>query len=103
MMGLIRDSGHVLLDGAADEATREAIRRAIESGSESLVTDLYVWAVGPRSWSASIAVLSHDPLAPEDYKQLLRDIPRLEHVLIEVNRCRGRSVARRAERARYRS
>lgn len=87
--GLIRDSGHVLLDGAADEATREAIRRAIESGSDSLVTDLHVWAVGPRSWSASLAVLSHDPLAPEDYKRLLHGIPRLEHVLIEVNRCPG--------------
>ena len=87
--GLIRDSGHVLLDGSANDATREAIRRAIETDSDSLVTDLHVWAVGPRTWSASLAVLSHDPLAPEDYKRLLQGIPRLEHVLIEVNRCPG--------------
>jgi cation diffusion facilitator family transporter len=87
--GLIRDSGHVLLDGAADEPTREAIRRAIETQTDSLVTDLHVWAVGPRSWSASLAVLSHDPLAPQDYKRLLHGIPRLEHVLIEVNLCPG--------------
>jgi cation diffusion facilitator family transporter len=87
--GLIRDSGHVLLDGSADDATREAIRRAIETGSDSLVTDLHIWAVGPRTWSASLAVLSHDPLAPEDYKRLLQGIPRLEHVLIEVNSCPG--------------
>ena len=87
--GLIRDSGHVLLDGAADEPTREAIRHAIETQTDSLVTDLHVWAVGPRTWSASLAVLSHDPLAPQDYKRLLHGIPRLEHVLIEVNRCPG--------------
>jgi hypothetical protein len=41
------------------------------------------------SWSASLVVLPHDPLAPEDYKRLLHGIPRLEHVLIEVNRCPG--------------
>jgi len=87
--GLIRDSGHVLLDGSADDATREAIRRAIETQTDSLVTDLHVWAVGPRTWSASLAVLSHNPLAPEDYKRLLQGIPRLEHVLIEVNSCPG--------------
>ena len=87
--GLIRDSGHVLLDGAADEPTREAIRSAIETQTDSLVTDLHVWAVGPRSWSASLAVLSHEPLDPQDYKRLLHAIPRLEHVLIEVNRCPG--------------
>ena len=87
--GLIRESGQVLLDGAADDTMREAIRRAIEPQTDSLVTDLHVWAVGPRSWSASLAVLSHDPLEPQDYKRLLLGIPRLDHVLIEVNRCPG--------------
>lgn len=85
--GLIRDTGEVLLDGSADEATQGAIRRAIEADGQSVLTDLHVWLVGPRAWSASLAVVSHAPRAPADYKAQLAAVPRLAHVVIEVNRC----------------
>lgn len=85
--GLIRDTGEVLLDGSADTATQAAIRKAIEADGQSVLTDLHVWSVGPRAWSASLAVVAHVPRDPADYKALLSRIPGLAHVLIEVNRC----------------
>lgn len=87
---LVRDTGHVLLDGTADADTRGAICRAIERGADDGVTDLHVWQVGPNHLSAAVSVVTRHARTPEYYKTLLRDVPRLAHVLIEVNPCHGR-------------
>lgn len=86
--GLLRDTGPVLLDGAADESTRLVIQQAIEQDADNRITDLHVWRIGPHHYSAGIALVTHHPQAPDHYKHLLRDIGRLAHVLIEVNPCR---------------
>ena len=85
--GLLRDSGHILLDAAADEGTQAAITRAIESDADNRIADLHVWPLGPRHYAASLSVVTHEPRPPEHYKRLLREIPRLAHVVVEVNRC----------------
>jgi cation diffusion facilitator family transporter len=85
--GLVRDSGQILLDGSADEATCSAIRHAIESDADNRISDLHVWHLGPGSYCVSVAVITHDPREPEHYKKLLEAIPRLGHLLVEVNVC----------------
>ncbi|HEX6829333.1 MAG TPA: CDF family Co(II)/Ni(II) efflux transporter DmeF [Burkholderiales bacterium] len=85
--GLTRETSRILLDGGADAGTRDAIRAAIEGSDDNRVADLHVWFVGPRDLSAAVSVVTHRPLAPERYKELLRDIPGLSHVLVEVNPC----------------
>ena len=75
--GLLRDSGHILLDAAADEGTQAAITRAIESDADNRIADLHVWPLGPRHYAASLSVVTHDPRPPEHYKALLREIPLL--------------------------
>jgi len=84
-IGLTRDTGQILLDGGVDERTRGAIRKAIEEDADNRIADLHVWYVGPRHYSASVSLVTYLPRAPEHYKGLLRDIPDLAHVLIEVN------------------
>jgi cation diffusion facilitator family transporter len=85
--GLLRDTGHILLDGSADAGTQAAITRAIESDADNRLADLHVWNLGPRHYAASLSVLTHTPRPPDHYKRLLRDVPLLAHVIVEVNRC----------------
>jgi cation diffusion facilitator family transporter len=87
--GLVRETSNILLDSAVDDKIQAAIRRSIEQDADNRVADLHVWHVGPRDYSASLSVVSHHPMAPAHYKQLLCGIPRLAHVLIEVNPCFG--------------
>lgn len=88
--GLVRDTGHILIDGAVDELTLSAIKQAIEQDADNQIADLHVWHVGPRHISASVSLVTHQPKAPEHYKNLLNDIPQLAHILIEVNLCHGK-------------
>ena len=92
--GLVRETGTILLDGGVDEAIRAAIRRAIENDADNRITDLHVWHVGPDTYSAGLALVTHHPQEPEHYKRLLAHIPHLDHILIEVNPCVGESCLR---------
>lgn len=89
--GLIHDTSPMLLDGGADADIRGAIRATLERDADNGIADLHVWHVGPNHISVAVSVVTQDPKAPEHYKNLLRDIPRLSHVLIEVNPCHGRA------------
>ncbi|VCU68564.1 Cadmium, cobalt and zinc/H(+)-K(+) antiporter [Pigmentiphaga humi] len=84
--GLIRDTGSVLLDAAAEgQQVRQEIREAIApTGSE--VTDLHVWQVGPGHFAAIVALIAHEPREPAHYKALLAHIHELSHVTVEVQR-----------------
>lgn len=92
--GLLEDTGTMLLDGSADAKTVEAIRRAIEEDADNRLTDLHVWHVGPATYSAGLALVTHHPQHPDHYKNLLAHIPHLAHVLVEVNPCPGESCIR---------
>lgn len=92
--GLLRDTSKILLDGGVDKQTITAIRHAIEEADDNRVTDLHVWHVGPDTYSAGLAVVTHHPRHPDHYKHLLRHIPHLGHVLIEVNPCQGEACVR---------
>lgn len=92
--GLMRETSRILLDGGADPRTREAIRSAIERNADNRVADLHVWYVGPQHLSAAVSVVTDHPAPPESYKDLLRDIPGLSHVLVEVNPCADEACLR---------
>lgn len=94
--GLVRDTGKILLDGGADAQTVASIRRAIEEDADNRLTDLHVWHVGVDTYSVGLALVTHHPKEPGHYKHLLRHIPHLDHILIEVNPCQGESCVRTA-------
>ena len=87
--GLMRDSSHILLDGAADGEIGKRVKDAIEEDADNRVVDLHVWQVGPHHYSVSVSLVTHHPRAPQHYKRLLDDIPLLAHVVVETNICRG--------------
>jgi cation diffusion facilitator family transporter len=89
-VGLLRDTSAVLLDAEVPSGRREAIRRAIEAGSEDRVSDLHVWRVGPRHLAAIVSVVASAPRGPAAYKARLHAFDDLAHVTVEVHACGGR-------------
>lgn len=84
--GLIRDSGSVLLDAAAEgQDVRQEIREAM-APTGSQVTDLHVWQVGPGHFAAIVSLMAREPREPAHYKALLAHIHELSHVMVEVQR-----------------
>lgn len=90
---LLRDTGAVLVDAAADPALSDEIRDAIEDG-DAIVTDLHVWRVGPGRYAAIVSLVAADPLPPEAYAERLRIHGELVHVTIEPHRCHGHAHPR---------
>jgi cation diffusion facilitator family transporter len=91
-VGLIRDSGAVLLDVSVDKNLEAVIRDRLETKGD-VVTDLHLWQVGPGHRAAVISVVSDHPLAPAIYKRRLTGLRGLSHVTIEVELCPHPSVA----------
>jgi cation diffusion facilitator family transporter len=85
---LIRDTSGILLDRTpASSDLPDAIRQAVESDGDSLVTDLHVWQVGVRKFAAIVSIVAHEPKTADDYRDLLRDHKELVHVTIETQHC----------------
>lgn len=86
--GLVRDTNVILLDEQPNDTDLAAeIRRAVESDSDSLITDLHIWQIGVNKFAAIIALVAHEPKTPSDYKELLREHKELVHITVEVNKC----------------
>ncbi|MDJ0673842.1 MAG: CDF family Co(II)/Ni(II) efflux transporter DmeF [Calothrix sp. MO_167.B42] len=87
---LIHETGGILLDGATNKQTQLAIVKAIEEDADNRVTDLHLWHLNQDYLAAMISLVTHYPQPPEYYKNLIKHIPSLVHVLIEVNPCEGK-------------
>ena len=85
-VGLIRDSGAVLLDVSVDKNLEAVIRDRLETRGDR-VTDLHLWQVGPGHRAAVISVVSDHPLPSATYKRRLGGLRGLSHVTIEVELC----------------
>ena len=85
-IGLIRDSGAVLLDVSVDRKLEAVIRDRLETRGDR-VSDLHLWQVGPGHRAAVISLVSDNPLPPATYKRRLRGLKGLSHVTIEVEVC----------------
>ncbi|MEX2482065.1 MAG: CDF family Co(II)/Ni(II) efflux transporter DmeF [Gammaproteobacteria bacterium] len=86
-LGLMRTTSNILLDGAADAQTSARIVAAIENDADNRVADLHVWQVGGGQFAVEIVLVTHDPRPPAHYKGLIAGIPRLAHVVVEVDAC----------------
>ena len=86
-LGLLKDTGAVLLDAEVPVQRRRDIKAAVESDSDNKVSDLHIWRVGPRHLAAIVSVVTHEPRDPSHYKELLRKFDDLAHVTVEVHRC----------------
>jgi Co/Zn/Cd efflux system component len=85
--GLLRDTGHILIDAHVRENLLPLIRSTIESVDDNRIADLHVWKVGPDSYAAIVCVVTDYPRPPDYYRGLLANIDGLSHVSVEVQRC----------------
>ncbi len=84
-VGLIRDTGAILLDRIADPGMAETIRRAIENEGDR-VTDLHLWRLGPGHLGAIVSVTTSTQRDAAHYRHHLADFADLSHVTVEVQR-----------------
>lgn len=86
--GLARDSAGVLLDAEDHGQVAAEVRAIIGALPDHEVADLHLWRIGPASRACILSLVSHTPLAVEEYRERLSAIHGLDHVTIEINQCR---------------
>lgn len=84
-IGLLKQSGRVLLDAEMDSPVVEEIREVIEAHfPAAAMTDLHVWRVGKGQYACILALISPNPLDPEKVREKLRIHEELVHVTVET-------------------
>ena len=87
-VGLLRDSGRVLLDAQMDAPVVAEVREVIEQGPWPVrLADLHVWQVGRGKYAVAASVVTSD--ADLDADQLRRALAvheELVHVTLEIHR-----------------
>ena len=84
-LGLMRQSGAVLLDYVPrEEHLPDEIRDIIE-GEGAAIVDLHVWQLGPGHHGAIVSLTADQPKSPDHYRQKLAALRELSHVTIEVD------------------
>ena len=87
-VGLLRDTGGILLDRTPDPRMAEKVRGIIESEGDQ-VTDLHLWRLGPGHLGAIVSVATTKGREPAHYRQLLASLADLSHVTVEVQHPRA--------------
>ncbi len=97
-VGLLRQSGTVLLDREMDHPVVEEVREVLAgldpadaNGEErTRVSDLHVWRVGRQQFACIAGLVTHDPaLTPQRVREALSVHEELVHVTVEISRCEG--------------
>jgi cation diffusion facilitator family transporter len=86
--GLAVDSARTLLDAEDHGETAERVRAAVEALDDVQVADLHLWRVGAASRACIVSLVTHEPRPVEAYRSVIQGIPGIDHLTIEVNRCR---------------
>ncbi len=86
-VGLLRDSGRVLLDAEMDAPVTAEIREVIEaSPKKAEITDLHVWRVGKGKYACILGLATDELVSPDYFRQQLAVHEELVHVTVEVNK-----------------
>ena len=91
-VGLLRDTGRVLLDCEMDHPVVAEVREAIENhptwSANTRIADLHLWRVGKSRFAVILGLVTHDTdLNPADVRKLLEEHEELAHVSVEINYC----------------
>ncbi len=100
-IGLMRQSGTVLLDREMDHPVVDEVREVLDqyaAGEDGTrVADLHVWRVGREQFACIASLVTHDAtLTPQRVRQALSVHEELVHVSVEINLCDDSAPARSA-------
>lgn len=85
-VGLLRDTGRVLLDAHMDDPVVEEVREVIAHvDPKAHITDLHVWRVGKGKYSVILSLQSNTEMSPNDFRDALSIHEELVHVTVEIN------------------
>jgi cation diffusion facilitator family transporter len=87
-VGLLRDTGGILLDRTPDPRMAEKVRGLIEADGDR-VTDLHLWRLGPGHLGAIVCVATAGERKAAHYRQRLARFADLSHVTVEVQHSRS--------------
>ncbi len=82
-VGLLRDTGGILLDRTPDSRMAEKLRMTIESEGDH-VTDLHLWRLGPGHLGAIVSIATSGAHEAAHYRQRLAKFADLSHLTVEV-------------------
>lgn len=86
-IGLLRDSGKVLLDAEMDVGVVDEVREVIaESAIPARIEDIHVWRVGRNHYACILALATEKPVSADYFRRALSIHEELVHVTVEV-RC----------------
>ncbi len=87
-VGLLRDSGRILLDAQMDAPVVAEVREVIEQGPwPARLADLHVWQVGRGKYAVSASVVTSDAsLDADTVRNALAIHEELVHVTVEIHR-----------------
>ncbi|MFM4703133.1 CDF family Co(II)/Ni(II) efflux transporter DmeF [Aeromonas bivalvium] len=85
-MGLLRDTGRVLLDAEMDAPLVADIREVIAELPDTEIRDLHVWRVGQAQYACVLSLLMATPLPAQAIRARLAIHDELVHVTIEIDR-----------------
>lgn len=86
-VGLIKQTGRVLLDAQMDDPVVQEVRDVIaESPIEAKICDLHVWKVGKGKYACIVSIATTSDASPEDFKQQLSVHEEFVHITVEINR-----------------
>lgn len=86
-LGLLRDSGRVLLDAEMHAPVVQEVREAIaQAPFAAQISDLHVWRVGKARYACIVALDATADVQPDTVRRLLGVHEELVHITVEVNR-----------------
>jgi cation diffusion facilitator family transporter len=84
-VGLIRQTGMVLLDAEMDAPVVKEIREVIAASPiPATISDLHVWRIGKGSYAVVLSLVSSQAADAEYFRQQLRIHEELVHITVEV-------------------
>jgi cation diffusion facilitator family transporter len=85
-IGLLRDSGRVLLDAEMDSPVVAEIREVIEQGTvPASIADLHVWRVGRGQYACLLSLVTTAHVDAAYFRQALSVHEELVHVTVEID------------------
>jgi cation diffusion facilitator family transporter len=85
-IGLLRDSGRVLLDAEMKAPVVGEIREAVGSAPvRAVLQDLHVWRVGRNKYACILSVAAEEQVSPDFFRKALSIHEELVHVTVEIN------------------
>jgi cation diffusion facilitator family transporter len=92
-MGLLKQTGGVLLDRQGPDALVDSVGRRIKSlPCSAEIVDLHVWSIGPNIYSAAITVVADEESYLDLIKSEMQHITEIVHTTIEVHQRQSGAV-----------